>query len=85
VERAKDLQLVSFYETEKMDFMNCRVWVSPLVVEEESAVLGFPDEVAIPIKGDHRTICRFEAHDEQKYRKVWTNLQNMAGSASYLG
>ncbi|KAH8747004.1 ankyrin repeat protein [Hyaloscypha finlandica] len=79
VERAKDLQLVSFYETEKMDFMNCRV------VEEESAVLGFPDEVAIPIKGDHRTICRFEAHDEQKYRKVWTNLQNMAGSASYLG
>lgn len=28
--------------------------------------------------GDHRGICRFSSLDEQRYRKVWTNLQDMA-------
>ncbi|POS74959.1 ankyrin repeat protein [Diaporthe helianthi] len=59
-----------------MDFLNQRV------VDEDSAVLGFPDEVTIGIKGTHRTMCRFESIDEQRYRCVWTNIQNLAGSAS---
>jgi protein SERAC1 len=76
VDRAKALQIFSFYETDKMDFLNQRV------VEEDSAVLGFPDEVTIGIKGNHRTMCRFDSIDEQRYRCVWTNIQNLAGSAS---
>lgn len=76
VDRAKALQIISFYETDKMDFLNQRV------VDEDSAVLGFPDEVSIGITGNHRTMCRFESIDEQRYRCVWTNIQNLAGSAS---
>ncbi|KAF3766683.1 hypothetical protein M406DRAFT_233005, partial [Cryphonectria parasitica EP155] len=55
VDRAKNLQIISFYETDKMDYLNCRV------VEEDSAVLGFPDEVSIGIKGNHRSMCRFDS------------------------
>ncbi|KAI8623314.1 hypothetical protein F5Y19DRAFT_459002 [Xylariaceae sp. FL1651] len=76
VHRAKDLQIFSFYETDRMSLLNSRV------VEEDSAVLGFPNEVVIPIKGDHRSICRFESIDEPRYRCVWTNLQNIAGSVA---
>ncbi|KAG6361575.1 hypothetical protein INS49_009802 [Diaporthe citri] len=76
VDRAKTLQIISFYETDKMDFLNQRV------VDEDSAVLGFPDEVTIGITGNHRTMCRFDSIDEQRYRCVWTNIQNLAGSAS---
>jgi hypothetical protein len=77
VQRAKSLQLISFYETDKMDYMNCRV------VEEDSAVLGFPNEVAIAMKGNHKTICRFGAVHDPRYRIVWTNLQSMSGSAAH--
>lgn len=76
IDRAKDLHIISFYETDKMDFLNQRV------VDEDSAVLGFPDEVTIGITGNHRTMCRFDSIDEQRYRCVWTNIQNLAGSAS---
>ncbi|KAI3391627.1 hypothetical protein diail_7028 [Diaporthe ilicicola] len=76
VDRAKSLQIISFYETDKMEYLN------QLVVEEDSAVLGFPDEVSIGITGNHRTMCRFDSIDEQRYRCVWTNIQNLAGSAS---
>lgn len=76
VDRSKALQIISFYETDKMDFLNQRV------VDEDSAVLGFPDEVSIGITGNHRTMCRFDSIDEQRYRCVWTNIQNLAGSAS---
>lgn len=76
VDRAKALRIISFYETDKMDFLNQRV------VDEDSAVLGFPDEVTIGITGNHRTMCRFDSIDEQRYRCVWTNIQNLAGSAS---
>lgn len=76
VDRAKTLQIISFYETDKMDFLNQRV------VDEDSAVLGFPDEVSIGIPGNHRSMCRFDSINEQRYRCVWTNIQNLAGSAS---
>lgn len=76
VDRAKTLHIISFYETDKMEYLN------QLVVEEDSAVLGFPDEVSIGLSGNHRTMCRFDSINEQRYRCVWTNIQNWAGSAS---
>ncbi|KAI9773876.1 MAG: hypothetical protein M1840_006102 [Geoglossum simile] len=74
VDRAKDLRIFSFYETDKMDFLNCRV------VDEESAILGLPNEVPIAMNGNHKTICRF-SENGQRYRKVWTNLEDMAVNA----
>ena len=51
-------------------------------MEEQSAVLGFPNEVTIAMHGNHQTMCRFRSIEEMRYRPVWTNIQNMAGSAA---
>jgi hypothetical protein len=40
------------------------------VVEQDSAILGIPHEIAIPIAADHRAMCRFPARESQKYQPV---------------
>ncbi|PVH83321.1 hypothetical protein DL98DRAFT_569779 [Cadophora sp. DSE1049] len=74
VERGKGLKILSFYETDKMDNLNCLA--SP-VVEKQSATLDLPNEAPIALNGNHRTICRFSSENEQRYRTVWSNLQEM--------
>jgi hypothetical protein len=54
-----DLQLWSFYETQNMNF-----W-SSLVVDPESAVLGYREEK--PMTADHRSICKFETPQDYNY------------------
>jgi hypothetical protein len=40
------------------------------VVDEDSAVLGLPNELVIPVSADHRSMCRFSTAESQKYRPV---------------
>jgi hypothetical protein len=90
VDRGKSLIILSFYETDMVDFLKIRVRilhsfeVSRLkfqqVVNESSAVLGLPNETAIPLNGNHHTICRFSSANEKRYRVVWTNIKRMAES-----
>ncbi|KAK6819428.1 hypothetical protein PG987_015911 [Apiospora arundinis] len=48
------------------------------VVEKDSAVLGGPKhEIAIPMDGNHRTICRFSSMDEPRLRTVFAELVSM--------
>ncbi|KAK8011642.1 hypothetical protein PG990_010607 [Apiospora arundinis] len=66
------IRIVSFYELDKLPFMNS------LVVEKDSAVLGGPKhEIAIPMDGNHRTICRFSSMDEPRLRTVFAELVSM--------
>lgn len=73
VERGRELKILSFWETEQL------AWVGAKVVEEDSATLDWPNETAIPVEGDHRSICQFSSMEENRYRCVWTNLQKLAG------
>ncbi|RWA06162.1 hypothetical protein EKO27_g8946 [Xylaria grammica] len=57
--RRYDFQICSFYETDKMDFM------SSVVVDRHSAVLGIEGETVVAISGNHRSICRFTRSDTQ--------------------
>ncbi|XWW98067.1 hypothetical protein V2A60_006063 [Cordyceps javanica] len=68
----KSLTIFSFYETEKMNHANC------LVVNKDSATLGWPDETRIGVDGNHRSICRFSSAEEPRFRPVWTNLKKWA-------
>ncbi|PVH72645.1 hypothetical protein DL98DRAFT_595807 [Cadophora sp. DSE1049] len=72
IEQGKRLEICSFYEVHNMDGLGCRV------VDKSSAVLGWSNETAIAIQGDHRSICRFSRIDEQNYFLVGRNLQMMA-------
>ncbi|KAK0123332.1 hypothetical protein ONS96_010326 [Cadophora gregata f. sp. sojae] len=47
------------------------------VVEKQSATLDLPNEAPIALSGNHRSICRFASENEQRYRTVWSNLQEM--------
>lgn len=92
VERGKDLHIFSFYETDKMDYMNCLVRVfdslfrepvltSQNVVEKQSAILDWPNETTIRLNGNHSTICKFSFLDDQRYRTVWSNLREISATS----
>ncbi|KAJ5663650.1 hypothetical protein N7507_004381 [Penicillium longicatenatum] len=78
VDRGKGLRIISFYETEKMPCLNT------LIVEENSAILNLPNEVPVPINGDHISICRFSnrREDENRYRLVSAHLKEMVDEIS---
>ncbi|EMT65821.1 Vegetative incompatibility protein HET-E-1 [Fusarium odoratissimum] len=56
-----DLELWSFYETENMKYF------SSLIVDPESAVLGYRGEKQIPMTADHRSICKFDTPQDSNY------------------
>ena len=59
-----DLDLWSFYETQKL-----KVGVfSTLIVDPESATLGYREEKQMPINADHRSICKFETPTDPNYQ-----------------
>ncbi|KAI0101579.1 hypothetical protein GGR51DRAFT_529441 [Nemania sp. FL0031] len=71
VERSADLQIRTFYETERLSGV--------LVVDKESACLNLPNEVPVALAGsNHRTMCKFEEAGSQRYRPVLNALRGMA-------
>ncbi|KAK0731910.1 hypothetical protein B0H67DRAFT_90175 [Lasiosphaeris hirsuta] len=64
------LEIASCYETHKMGFL------STLVVDRDSAVLGIPNkEVEIPMESDHRSICRFSHLSEPRFQPIAARLR----------
>lgn len=51
------------------------------VVDEDSAILGVPREVIIPINADHRSMCRFFSANSQKYFPINSAIVEMANRA----
>jgi hypothetical protein len=50
------------------------------VVDKHTGVLGFPDEVLIPMSGcDHRTACRFSSKDDQNYQAILSEIKGIVG------
>ncbi|KAJ5818486.1 hypothetical protein N7474_004077 [Penicillium riverlandense] len=55
------IELWSFYETQSMKLF------SSLIVDPESAVLGYREENQIPMTADHRSICKFDTPEDSNY------------------
>ncbi len=75
-----DLSLVSFFETLKTNFGITK----SLVVEKESAVLGYPQEISNPLNADHHSICKFKSRDDGNYISVKNMLNLWASKVSQL-
>lgn len=75
-----DLSLVSFFETLKTSFGITK----SLVVEKESAVLGYPQEMSNPLNADHHSICKFPNRDDRNYISVKNMLNLWASKLSQL-
>ncbi|KAK4126948.1 WD40 repeat-like protein [Parathielavia appendiculata] len=58
-----DVELWSFYETQKLRTAG----LSTLIVDPESATLGYREEKQMPMTADHRSICKFDDPSDQNY------------------
>jgi len=71
-----DVVLWSFYETQvlKMGLL------SSLIVDPDSATLGYPDEKQMPMNADHRSICKFDTTRDPNYVIVRNALASTVDS-----
>ncbi|KAF5548860.1 ankyrin repeat [Fusarium mexicanum] len=76
VERSESLhRIFSIYERQRTK------GTSGLVVEEDSAVIGLPNEVPISIEADHRSMCKFSDMTSEKYQMVSDCILEMVEDA----
>lgn len=76
-----DMDLWSFYETQKL-----KIGVlSTLIVDPESATLGYREEKQMPMNADHRSICKFETETDPNYVILRNALASTAQSVSKSG
>jgi len=59
-----DVDLWSFYETQKLSIK----FFSTLIVDKDSATLGYREEKQMPINADHCSICKFDSPTDPNYR-----------------
>ncbi|KAL6695111.1 hypothetical protein J3F84DRAFT_349364 [Trichoderma pleuroticola] len=70
------LELWSFYETHNMKRF------SSLIVNPESAVLGYREEKQIPMTADHRSICKFDTPEDSNYALLRNALASTVSKIS---
>ncbi|ERF71820.1 hypothetical protein EPUS_01735 [Endocarpon pusillum Z07020] len=63
---SEDVRLWSFYETMKTNIG----LTSTLIVERDSSVLGYKDEMIYPMNANHREVCKFDSPTDPNYRTV---------------
>lgn len=68
-----ELILFSFYETQPMS-LGIR---SAMIVQRESAVLGYPGERVALLNANHRGVCKFESPDDSNYITVLDAFQTI--------
>ena len=61
-----DVSLMSFYESFKTSFKIKK----SIIVEKESATLGYPQELSNALNADHHTICKFKDRNDANYTSV---------------
>ena len=61
-----NLHLTSFYETQPL----AKFAFQAMIVEKDSAILGYPNEQAIPLDADHRGVCKFLSPNDADYKTL---------------
>ncbi|KAK5682670.1 hypothetical protein LTS10_005799 [Elasticomyces elasticus] len=72
---AHGLSIWSFYETRATKIAGQRL----MVVDKDSAVLGYPDELSRSLDADHVNICKFSTPDDANYVAVRNALRSLVG------
>lgn len=75
-----DIGLWSFYETQKLKIG----LLSTLIVDPDSATLGYREEKQMPMNADHRSICKFETPTDPNYIFLRNALASTVQSISKL-
>jgi pimeloyl-ACP methyl ester carboxylesterase len=75
------IEFWSFYETNKLTMG----FFSTLIVDPDSATLGYREEQQIPLDADHRSICKFETPQDPNYITVRNALASTVDRISKSG
>ncbi|OIW35515.1 hypothetical protein CONLIGDRAFT_62144 [Coniochaeta ligniaria NRRL 30616] len=62
-----NLELVSLYENQKTSIA---VGIKKLIVDRDSAVLGYPTEISSGLNADHHGMCKFASKNDPNYEQV---------------
>ncbi len=54
------------------------------VVEPFSAILGLPNERAIPVNADHKKLAKLSPINKQRYKPVWTAIKELVEGEAIL-
>jgi pimeloyl-ACP methyl ester carboxylesterase len=76
-----DIDLWSFYETQKL-----KIGVfNTLIVDPDSATLGYREAKQTPMNADHRSICKFETVTDPNYLVIRNSLASTINGISKTG
>jgi hypothetical protein len=56
-----------------------------MVVERDSATLGYLGEISKPLNADHHNICKFDSTQDSNYISVRDVLQNLVATVGSTG
>nr|KMM67566.1 hypothetical protein CPAG_03899 [Coccidioides posadasii RMSCC 3488] len=77
-----NLEIFSFYELEPTPITR---FISVTIVGKESAKIGCPGEVRVPLDANHHTVCKFSSPRESTYKKLNGLLQHLVFSYQFAG
>ncbi|KAI1496365.1 hypothetical protein F5X99DRAFT_422182 [Biscogniauxia marginata] len=75
---APSLQIFSFYETLRTSLGIS----SSLILDSETAKLGYPGEISRSLNADHHNVCKFESPRDPNYQVVLGALKSLIPSCS---
>ncbi len=56
-----------------------------MVVERQSATLGYDNEISKPLVADHHTVCKFDNIYDSNYMSVRNALKSLVSIISFQG
>ncbi|KAI0178000.1 hypothetical protein BJ166DRAFT_36939 [Pestalotiopsis sp. NC0098] len=73
---AEALQIFSFYET----IQTSLGLGSSMILKEDAAKLGYPDEMSRSLNADHHGVCKFDSPSDINYRTVLGAIKSIVSS-----
>ncbi len=77
-----NIDLWSFYETQELSIGGV---LSTLIVDPDSATLGYREEKQMPMNADHRSICKFDTITDPNYLILRNTLASTVNGISKIG
>lgn len=75
---APKLQIASFYETQPTSIGPKKI----MVLEKESSILGYPNEISKALDADHHNVCKYVDASDPNYVSVRNILRSLLGRFS---
>ncbi|KAL8697637.1 MAG: hypothetical protein Q9224_002209 [Gallowayella concinna] len=70
---ASNLNIFSFYETQQTAVGPRKM----MVLEKDSSILGYPNEVSKPLEADHHNVCKYSSQQDPNYVSVRNALKSL--------